>query len=59
MAPSSSRGIGSALPYLLLLILTFAALGLSNQALGSLVISPSWVPIDLSAAPLRRHFNRL
>jgi hypothetical protein len=53
MAPLGPSGIGSAWPYLLLLLLTFAALGLSNQALGSLVISPSRVPFGLSAAALR------
>ncbi|MCX5945091.1 MAG: hypothetical protein NTZ53_07225 [Cyanobacteria bacterium] len=47
MAPSAPRRIGSALPYLLLLILTFAALGLSNLALGPMVISPTRVPFGL------------
>ena len=49
MASSAPRRIGSALPYLLLLILTFAALGLSNLALGTMVISPSRVPFGLPA----------
>ena len=47
MDPSAPRRIGSALPYLLLLILTFAALGLSNLGLGSLVISPDRAPFVL------------
>ena len=34
---------------MLLLILTFAALGLSNLALGTMVISPSRVPFGLPA----------
>ncbi len=47
MAPTAPRRIGSALPYLLLLIFTFAALGLSNLALGSLAISHSHAPFGL------------
>ena len=49
MASSAPRRIGRALPYLLLLILTFAALGFSNLALGTMVISPSRVPFGLPA----------
>ncbi len=58
MAPAAPRRIGSALPYLLLLILTFAALGLSNLALDSMVISPNRVPFGLAATAFS-HFLAL
>jgi hypothetical protein len=47
MTPLAPRRIGSALPYLLLLIFTFTALGLSNLGLHALVESSVEAPFKL------------